>query len=124
MMLLERRFRPNFRSAFDAWLATDPQNNPNAPPGPMFRPEYSEPGLDKARQLDAQAAADYQEGAVAGSTSDDYVQTTVFLASVLFLVGISRHCNVRSARFGLVGMSACVVVFAVVRLLDSPRPPG
>src|SRR5580700_5991566 len=27
-----RRFRPAFRVAFDAWLATDPLHNPHAPP--------------------------------------------------------------------------------------------
>ena len=29
-----RRFRPAFRVAFDAWMATDPLHNPHAPPGP------------------------------------------------------------------------------------------
>ncbi len=29
-----RRFRPEFKVAFDAWIATQPLTNPNAPPGP------------------------------------------------------------------------------------------
>ena len=32
----EKRFRPEYRPAFRAWLATDPFNNPNAPPGPIW----------------------------------------------------------------------------------------
>jgi hypothetical protein len=36
----EARFRPAFRVAFDAWMKTDPFNNPRALPGPMFMPEY------------------------------------------------------------------------------------
>ena len=32
MAVAERRFRPAFRVAFDAWIATDPDNNPNALP--------------------------------------------------------------------------------------------
>ena len=32
--IAERRFRPQFRVAFNAWLATNPLHNPNAPPGP------------------------------------------------------------------------------------------
>ena len=34
-----KRFRPELRVAFDAWIATDPDNNPAAPPGPQAMPE-------------------------------------------------------------------------------------
>src|ERR1700712_837772 len=34
MDLAERRFRPEFAVAFDAWQATNPDTNPTAPPGP------------------------------------------------------------------------------------------
>ena len=34
------RFRPEFRPAFDAWVATDPLTNPDAPPTPFAMPEY------------------------------------------------------------------------------------
>lgn len=37
--LYERRFSPEHKVAFDAWLATDPFSNPGAPPGPSFMPE-------------------------------------------------------------------------------------
>ena len=30
----ERRFRPEYRTAFQAWMKTDPFRNPNAPPAP------------------------------------------------------------------------------------------
>src|SRR5262249_33254290 len=36
----ERRFRAEYRPAFAAWLKTDPFNNAQAPPGPIFMPEY------------------------------------------------------------------------------------
>jgi hypothetical protein len=36
----ERRFRPQFRIAFNAWMATDPLPNPHAPPGPTYMPQY------------------------------------------------------------------------------------
>jgi hypothetical protein len=35
------RFRPEFRPAFEAWLTTAPFNNPNAPPGPLYMPQYA-----------------------------------------------------------------------------------
>ncbi len=37
--LYERRFSPEFRVAFEAWIALDPFDNPNAPPGPSFMPQ-------------------------------------------------------------------------------------
>src|SRR5439155_22002206 len=36
----ERRFRDEYRPAFAAWLDTDPFKNAQAPPGPIFMPEY------------------------------------------------------------------------------------
>jgi hypothetical protein len=42
-VIAERRFRPQFRVAFNAWMATDPLTNPNAPPGPTYMPQYKQP---------------------------------------------------------------------------------
>ena len=52
------------------------------------------------------------------------MRTTVFLATVLFLVGISGHFRVRVARYGLVAVGGCILVAAVVILLAAPKPPG
>ena len=41
-------------------------------------------------------------GSDAGGTADKYVRDTVFLATVLFLIGISGHLKLRQARYGLV----------------------
>ena len=54
-------------------------------------PEYKQPLLTLSRQLDQRADAYYAEGSKNAGTADDYVRTTIFLASVLFLVGISSH---------------------------------
>ena len=37
----ERRFRPEYAVAFAAWQKLDPFNNPSAPPGSIFMPNYS-----------------------------------------------------------------------------------
>jgi hypothetical protein len=123
MRVAEMRFRPNFLVAFNAWLKTDPFTNPNAPKGPTYMPEYIQPGLAHANRLDAQASARYTAGEQAGSNSDGYVRTTVYLATVLFLVGISGHFRVRAARLGLIGVGGVILVFSSVLLLLAPRPP-
>src|ERR1700757_1378905 len=38
-----RRFRPQFLVAFNAWMATNPLQNPHAPPGPTYMPQYQLP---------------------------------------------------------------------------------
>jgi hypothetical protein len=123
MLVAERRFRPNFLVAFNAWLKTDPLTNPNAPKGPTYMPEYIQPGLAQANRLDAQANLHYVAGEAAGSNSDGYVRTTVYLASVLFLVGISGHFRVRAARIGLISIGGVILVFSCVLLLLAPKPP-
>ncbi len=119
----EYRFRPNFLVAFNAWLKTHPFTNPNAPKGPTYMPEYIQPGLAQANRLDAQASAYYAAGEAAGSNSDGYVRTTVYLATVLFLVGISGHFRVRMARIGLIGVGGVILTFACVLLILAPKPP-
>lgn len=123
MTIAERRFRPGFKVAFDAWRATKPETNPNAPRGPTYMPEYRQPGLRAAAAFDKQADESFAEGEDAGTKSDKYIRTTVFLASVLFLVGISTRFPVRGGRYALVGLGAVLLVISFVLLLQLPGPP-
>ena len=121
--LARNRLRPGYRPAFDAWLATDPANNPHSPPGPSYMPQYVIPQQTQATELDTQADAEFTRGSDAGGTADKYVRDTVFLATVLFLVGISGHFPIRAARIGLIGVGLVLLVFSVVQLLGLPAPP-
>jgi hypothetical protein len=85
---------------------------------------YRQPQLIVAYAHDAKADAFFAAGAEAGATSDKYVRITVYLATVLFLVGISGHFPVLAARYGLVGLGAVLVVFSLTQLAQLPRPPG
>jgi hypothetical protein len=123
MALAERRFRPEFRVAFDAWRATKPESNLRAPPGPTYMPQYRQPELAQATQLDRDADDAFARGVVAGKRSDDYIRTTVFLATVLFLVGISTQFPLRGVRYGLVAVGTVLLVFSVVQLAQLPGPP-
>ncbi len=121
--LAEKRLRPGYRPAFYAWLATDPAHNPKAPPGPSYMPQYVIPQERVANTEDSKADASFAQGTEAGATGDKYVRDTVFLATVLFLVGISGHFPLRQARYGLIGVGALILVFAVVQLLGLRGPP-
>src|SRR5262252_4832274 len=120
MRVAEGRFRPIFDTAFKAWLATHPFTNPNAPKGPTYMPQYKQPELALSNALDNRASNYYTLGEEAGSNADGYVRTTVYLATVLFLVGISGHFKVRGARMGLIGIAGVILVFSVVSLIIAP----
>jgi hypothetical protein len=123
MRVAEGRFRPVFLTAFKAWLGTDPFTNPNAPKGPTYMPQYRQPELALSNALDSKANAYYALGEEAGSNADGYVRTTVYLATVLFLVGISGHFKVRAARIGLISVAGVILVFSSVSLIFAPKPP-
>jgi hypothetical protein len=122
--LAARRMRPGYRPAFNAWLATDPAHNRSAPAGPAYMPQYVIPQEAAAKVHDAAADEAFSRGSEAGSTADKYIRDTVFLATVLFLVGISGHFRIRAARLGLIGVGALLLVFAVIQLLGLPGPPA
>jgi hypothetical protein len=124
MRLAEHRFRPEFKVAFDAWRATKPETNPQAPRGPTFMPQYKRPGEAEARIRDARAKAAFLDGEKDGATADKYIRLTVVLASILFLVGISTHFPYRGIRFGLVGLGIALLVLSLVQLSGLPLPPS
>jgi hypothetical protein len=119
-----KRLRPGYRPAFNAWLATDPAHNANAPPGPSYMPQYVIPQETQATAYDRAADASFAKGTAAGSTGDKYVRDTVFLATVLFLVGISGHFPLRQARYGLIGIAVALLVFSVIQLATLPGLPA
>ena len=122
--IAERRFRPAFRVAFNAWMATDPLHNPHAPPGPTYMPQYKLPAQAQADALDNQASAKFQEGNHAGLVSDEYVRITVFLAAVLFLVGIGSSFKMHSVRYALIAVGSVLLVASLVLILHQPGLPA
>jgi hypothetical protein len=118
-----RRFRPAFKVAFDAWLATDPFTNAKAPPGPTYMPQYKQPELAVSAALDTKATEDYTLGVQAGSNADNYIRDTIFLATVLFLIGISGHFRYLRIRLALVSLSGIMMIVAFVELATSPPIP-
>jgi hypothetical protein len=83
------RFRPEFKPAFDAWVATDPFTNPDAPPTPFAMEEYNPAARAKAEQLDRESEV---SAAVVGRNiqrSGNYVLCVVLFSVALFFAGMS-----------------------------------
>jgi hypothetical protein len=87
----ESRFRSEFKPAFNAWLATNPFSNPNAPTTPFQMSEYVRADETKARALDAQADASVNTALADLERSSNYVLCVVLFAASLFFAGVSTR---------------------------------
>ena len=118
--IFQRRFTPELQVAFAAWLATNPFKNPNAPPGPLFMPQYKISLDEKANQLDAQAAATFDKGQAAKEQGDAYVLNTVFLATVLFLTAIAENFQWNQIRAVILAIGLVMLLFGIYHLIIYP----
>jgi len=121
IQVFERRIRPEFRPAFDAWRNTDPLHNPKSPPGPMAMPEYRNADMESSVKLNQDASALFEEGSKARGTSDDYVRATVLLATVLLLVAISQRFRTHMVRVALAVLALVLLCLPLWRILTLPR---
>lgn len=111
--IYERRFSPEFRVAFDAWVETDPFNDPSAPPGPLFMPQYVQSSANEGNRLEAEAGEAITSGHEATDISERYVGNTVVFAIVLFLAAVSDRFHWRNARFAVLVIAAALLVFGL-----------
>jgi hypothetical protein len=109
-----QRFRPEFKPAFDAWVATRPRLNPDAPPSPFVMEEYQVSKQLEATRLDEEAAAIGNVGMAANDKRDGFALSTVLLASVLFFVGMSQRLKSPNLRIALVFLGALIFLFVVI----------
>ena len=118
--IFKKRFTSELQVAFEAWLATNPFNNPNAPPGPLFMPQYKISLDEKANQLDTQAALTFDKGQAAKEQGDAYVLNTVFLATVLFLTAIAENFTWNRIRAVILAVGLIMLLFGVYHLVIYP----
>jgi hypothetical protein len=120
-VLYERRFSPEFKVAFDHWIALDPFSNPNVPPGPSFMPQYENPLLEKGARLNDASDRTFDDGTESRHQADEYIRTTVVLATVLFLLALSQRFLIRRVRIAVVVLAAALMVYGLVTILTFPR---
>lgn len=107
---LHARFRPEMKAAMDAWLRTDPFNNPAAPPVPFKMAEYVQAEQQEAQRQNELAATLYASAHQANEASDRYVLLTVMFAAVLFVGGIGG--TLQSQRLRRILFVLALVLFA------------
>lgn len=114
------RFRDEFQPAFDAWLATDPLENPEAPPSPFAMDEYRLEAQTRADDLDRQEEASAAAVRRDIQRAGNYVLGVVLFAVALFFAGISTKLASDRLRVVLLGVGYVVFVGAVAWVATFP----
>jgi len=119
--IYEHRFRPEYSVAFQAWQRLDPFNNPSAPPGPVFMPEYHNANAEEAKKLAQEARSYFAQGVSTRATGDSYVKVTVFLATVLFLTALSQRFEIVGSRVAVIVVAFLLLTLSTYWILILPR---
>jgi hypothetical protein len=114
------RFREEFEPAFEAWVATRPRQNPDAPPSPFAMPEYRLAATAQADQLEEEAAEYGREVQRDIERADSYMLAVVLFAISLFFAALSTKLKSRDMRITLLGLGYVLFVGTAIWLATQP----
>jgi hypothetical protein len=115
-----KRFRAEFKPAVDAWLATRPRVNPDAPLTPFAMPQYRLAATAEAERLDAEAELSAAEVRRDIQRASNYVLGVVLFAVSLFFAGMSTKLRVPRLRAALLVVGCAVFVATAIWIASSP----
>jgi hypothetical protein len=115
-----RRFRPEFRPAVEAWVATRPLKNAHAPLTPFAMPQYRLAERTRAATLDAEASRQTELAKRNNQRSDNYVLAVVLFASSLFFAGISTKLARFPHQAALLAVGCVLFICTLVWILTFP----
>jgi hypothetical protein len=114
------RFRPEFKSAFDAWLANDPLVDASAPKTPFAMEEYKVASAEEAARLDAEAERSAATVVTDIQRSSNYVLSVVLYTIVLLFAGMAAKMSSRRLRIGVVVAAYAVLISALAWVATFP----
>jgi hypothetical protein len=115
-----KRFRAEFKPAVDAWIATKPLKNPNAPLTPFAMPQYKPAARIASDRLAADANAYAAQALRDIQRSTNYVLAVVLFASALFFAGMSTKLHSPKLRIALLLVGCVVFLGTTVWIATSP----
>ncbi len=114
------RFRAEFKPAVDAWIATRPLRNADAPLTPFAMPQYRLEARAEADRLEADAEAWAAKARTNVQRATNYVLAVVLFAAALFLAGMSTKLRLPRMRLGLLSVGLVLFLGTVVWIATSP----
>jgi hypothetical protein len=115
-----KRFRAEFEPAFEAWVATKPRENRDAPLSPFAMPQYKLAASAQADRLEAQAAAASQRVGTFIQRADNYSLAVVLFAASLFFAGISTRLHAPTPRTVVLGLGYALFLGSLIWIATFP----
>jgi hypothetical protein len=117
-----RRFRAEFTPAVDAWVATRPLRNADAPLTPFAMPQYRLEARAEAERLEAAAETSAARGGnhTKRKAQPNYVLAVVLFAATLFFAGMSSKLPSRRLRLALLVIGVVVFSGTLIWIVTSP----
>jgi len=115
-----KRFRAEFEPAFEAWVATKPRANRDAPLSPFAMPQYKLAATAQADRLEAQAAAASQRVGTFIQRADNYSLAVVLFAASLFFAGISTRLHSPTPRMVVLGLGYALFLGSLIWIATFP----
>ena len=115
-----RRFRPEFRPAVTAWIASKPLTNPTAPLTPFAMPENASAATAEADALEVRADVAAGQSQAHVQRADRYTLCVVLFAMALFFAGISTRLRTRGSRLIALAIGWTAFLGAVVWMVTFP----
>ncbi len=115
-----QRFRDEFKPAMDAWVATTPLRNPDAPLTPFAMPEYQLEARAESEQLEAEAESFSAKARTNIQRATNYVLGVVLFASVLFFAGMSMKLPSPRLRWFMLGFGVVIFIGTVAWMATFP----
>lgn len=115
-----KRFRAELRPAVDAWIATRPLKNPEAPLTPFAMPQYKLAAAAEAERLDAEAELSSATVHRNIQRASNYILGVVLFSVSLFFAGMSTKLSDIRLRAITVALGCIVFLGAFVWIATSP----
>ena len=115
-----KRFRDEFKPAVNAWVATRPLKNPDAPLTPFAMPQYKLAAQAEAERLDAAAEVSAATVRTNIQRASNYVLAVVLFAVALFFAGMSTRLSAARLREITVALGAVLFLGTVIWVATFP----
>jgi hypothetical protein len=118
---LASNFPEPLKSAFDAWLAADPEANAEVPRTPFEMPQYQLADQASADEADERADAKFAEALDSNQTSDNYTILAVLFAVVLFFSALGGRARSASTQGVYLALALGLFVVTAGFLASFPK---
>lgn len=115
-----KRFRTEFVPAFDAWVATKPRTNPDAPLSPFAMPQYKLAATVEADRLEARSGAYAEAVGRYIQRADNYSLAVVLFAAALFFAGITTRLHGHGARVAILALGFTLFLGTAIWVASFP----